>query len=576
MASGRIEAPKQLTAYVVKVFSMAYDLITIEEDVICSALKWLVLNTQAPDGIFKELGRVSQGQMVGDVQGKDSDASMTAFVLIAMQEARHICQEKINSLPLSMKNAVEYLSGRIKSLTNPYAVALTAYALSNEGKHQLEILNRFSSGKTSWPVPGGKFFTLEATGYALMALVNAKEFTQAAKVVKWLTEQRFHGGGYGSTQATIIVFQAVAKYMTEVSAVKDVDLQVSLNVAGRAKPIKWTYDKTTAHLTRSEKTRIDQNLTVTAKGSGQGTMSVVTIYNALPEEEPKDCKKFELKVKLKKEPEATDENALETYKLTIEMLILEAWQAKTHFSPSLTSGKDRYVQKIETDKQLSEKGSLIFYLNKVSHKLHDRVIFRIHKMNRVGLLQPAAITLYEYYSMENRCMKFYHPEKKDGALNRICHEDVCRCAEENCSYQKKQGDEELDRFTAACSPGMDYVYKVKVIQTDLAYTTDHFTILVEDVIKEGTDPNVSGKKRTFMAHPYCREAIGLMAGKSYLIMGRSEDLIKGEDGMKYMLGGETWIEYWPKDVQCQEPAFREACLAIQDAAEELRIYGCPN
>ncbi|KAJ8246294.1 hypothetical protein GJAV_G00265970 [Gymnothorax javanicus] len=380
-----------------------------------------------------------------------------------------------------------------------------------------------------------------------------------------------------------------AQTYISVTAITAGDLQVILNVAGRSRPIKWAFDKDTAHLTRSEKTRIDQNLTVTAKGSGQGTMSVVTIYNALPEETKQDCKKFELKVKLEKEPRATDEAALETYKLTIEMLylsdsdatmsilyvtLLTGFIADMKDLERLTSGTDRYVQKIETDKQLSEKGSLIFYLDKVSHKLHDRVIFRIHKMNRVGLLQPAAITLYEYYSMENRCMKFYHPEKKDGPLNRICHEDVCRCAEENCSYQKKRGDEELDRLTAACSA--DYVYKAKVIHTNLAYTMDHFTILIEDVIKEGTDPGVEGKQRTLMAHPYCREAIGVMAGKSYLIMGRSEDLIKGEDGMKYMLGGETWIEFWPKETECQEPAFREACLAIRDAADDLRIYGCPN
>ncbi|KAJ8246296.1 hypothetical protein GJAV_G00265990 [Gymnothorax javanicus] len=320
-------------------------------------------------------------------------------------------------------------------------------------------------------------------------------------------------------------------------------------------------------------------------------MSVVTIYNALPEEKLKDCKKFELKVKLEKEPRATDETALETYKLTIDMLylsnsdatmsilditLLTGFIADKKDLERLTSGTERYVQKIETDKQLSEKGSLIFYLDKVSHKLHDRVIFRIHKMNRVGLLQPAAISLYEYYSMENRCMKFYHPEKEDRALNRICHGDVCRCAEENCSYQKKQGDEELDRLTAACSAGMDYVYKAKVIHTDLSYTMDHFTMLIEDVIQEGTDPGVEGRRRTFMAHPYCREAIGLMAGKSYLIMGRSEDLIKGEDGMKYMMGGETWIEYWPNETECQQPAFRDACLAILTAVDDLRSLRCSS
>ena len=32
----------------------------------------------------------------GDVQGKDTDASMTAFCLIAMQESRTICNDTVN------------------------------------------------------------------------------------------------------------------------------------------------------------------------------------------------------------------------------------------------------------------------------------------------------------------------------------------------------------------------------------------------------------------------------------------------------------------------------------------------
>lgn len=44
----------RLTAYVAKVFSMASDIISIEENVICSAIKWLILNSRLPDGRFVE------------------------------------------------------------------------------------------------------------------------------------------------------------------------------------------------------------------------------------------------------------------------------------------------------------------------------------------------------------------------------------------------------------------------------------------------------------------------------------------------------------------------------------------
>ncbi|XP_036400725.1 complement C3-like [Megalops cyprinoides] len=495
------------------------------------------------------------------------------------------------SLPDSIKKASEFLSCRIHTLNNPYAVAMTSYALALEGKHQLPILLRFAStNRTHWPVPDSQLFTLEATGYALMALVKAKEFDQAGHVVKWLTEQGFHGGGTGSTQATLIVLQAVAQYMVEMSDVKDIDLEVQLNISGRPIPVNWSLTNEDAYVTHSEKIKTDQDLTVTAKGSGQGTLSVMTLYHALAEEKDTDCKNFDLQVKIEKQPEVGDENALETYKLTIEMrylsperdatmsildiTMLTGFIADKKDLERLTSGRDRYVQKIETDKQLSDKGSLIFYLDKVSHKLSDRVVFRIHKMTEVGLLQPAAVTLYEYYAMENRCMKFYHPQKKGGALNRICHEEVCRCAEENCSYQKKQRADDLDRVTSACEAGMDYVYKATVVHANPTAMLDQFTIWVEDVIKEGTETGVIGKERIFLAHPSCREAIDLREGKTYLIMGKSDDLIEGKDRLLYMLGGGTWIEYWPTEAECQEPAYNETCNDIISAAEELQTFGC--
>ncbi|KAG7491359.1 hypothetical protein MATL_G00002850 [Megalops atlanticus] len=146
-------------------------------------------------------------------------------------------------------------------------------------------------------------------------------------------------------------------------------------------------------------------------------------------------------------------------------------------------------------------------------------------------------------------MKFYHPQKKDGALNRICHEEVCRCAE---------------------------AYKAKVVHADLTPTLDRFTIRVEEVIKEGTDTGVIGKERIFLAHPYCREAIDLREGKTYLIMGKSDDLIRGKDRLQYMLGGGTWIEYWPTEAECQEPQYRDICFGITTAAADLQTFGCPT
>ena len=54
----------RLTAYVVKVFSLAAHLIAIDSQVLCGAVKWLILEKQKPDGVFQEDGPVIHKEMI--------------------------------------------------------------------------------------------------------------------------------------------------------------------------------------------------------------------------------------------------------------------------------------------------------------------------------------------------------------------------------------------------------------------------------------------------------------------------------------------------------------------------------
>lgn len=62
---------RRLTAYVVKVFAMAANLIAIDSQVLCGAVKWLILEKQKPDGVFEENGPVIHQEMI--VRGRDSE-----------------------------------------------------------------------------------------------------------------------------------------------------------------------------------------------------------------------------------------------------------------------------------------------------------------------------------------------------------------------------------------------------------------------------------------------------------------------------------------------------------------------
>lgn len=59
-----------------------------------------------------------------------------------------------------------------------------------------------SAEKNRWEEPGQKLYNVEATSYALLALLLLRDFDTVPPVVRWLNEQRYYGGGYGSTQAS--------------------------------------------------------------------------------------------------------------------------------------------------------------------------------------------------------------------------------------------------------------------------------------------------------------------------------------------------------------------------------------
>ena len=55
---------QRLTAYVAKVFAMANSLVAVQRNVICDAVKFLIIKAQQPDGMFREVGKVYHGEMI--------------------------------------------------------------------------------------------------------------------------------------------------------------------------------------------------------------------------------------------------------------------------------------------------------------------------------------------------------------------------------------------------------------------------------------------------------------------------------------------------------------------------------
>uniref|UniRef100_A0A665W6N5 Complement C3-like n=1 Tax=Echeneis naucrates TaxID=173247 RepID=A0A665W6N5_ECHNA len=547
-----------LTAYVAKVFAMAYPYVGIDYKVICGAISFLIDSQQDTNGRFRDSGTIIHGEMIGNVRGTDADVSMTAFCLIAMQESRTLCRRIIPKINLG----ITYLKGRLESISNPYAAAIASYALANENALNHQILFKFMSPAGShWPVHDSHLFTLEATAYALLALVKANFCLFCFTL-----------------QATIMVYQAVAEYWTSANE-QPYDVSVELSHPGRSKPLSISLNKLNHYATKKD--------------------SLLSVYYVLPYERESNCKKFNLSVQIlpgylfcickRVLPIHSVHRFLDRQKDAIMAIVdvgmLTGFSVYTNDLDALSKGTSKIISHYDINSPLSERGSVILYLDKISHSEKQEISFRIQQDLKGKNLQPAAVTVYEYYDHQNKdethCMKFYHPKREGGELMRLCSdENRCTCAEEECTLQKKENVNNDERIMKTCESTeevkTDFVYKVKVESFLHKWGTDIYTLKILSVIKEGTDVGVLDKSRDFLSHRRCRSALNLLNGKTYLIMGVNRDVRveKTTSTFQYVLGERTWVEYWPTAEECQTTAYASTCKGIEDLEYKYSTFAC--
>uniref|UniRef100_A0A8C3XRS0 Uncharacterized protein n=1 Tax=Chelydra serpentina TaxID=8475 RepID=A0A8C3XRS0_CHESE len=445
-----------LTAYVAKVFAMAQKLVSIENQVICGAVKWLILEKQKPDGIFQEDAPVIHGEMIGGYKGAEPAVSLTAFVLIALEEAKDICKNQVN-----VSISAPYMHFYVHT-QSPLARLLCCCLEGN----RWEELNTHT-------------FNIEGTSYALLALLKMKKYELTHPIVRWLREQNYYGGGYGSTQVSMIL--------------------ILLSI-----------------LPRNVKAKNLQGL----------------------------CRS------------TLEENSFPTPNM-------------------LSQGVDRYISKFEINKSPSDRGNLMIYLDKVSHGEEECLKFKAHQFFEVGLIQPASITVYDYYTIDDRCTKFYHPSNQSVLFKKLCYGDICRCAE------GKESPVSASISGGGSPTSRSLLFSVPFVFTPLhpVLSPPHSALMCDILFHTplpGTDENPQGKTRQFISHIKCRESLRLEHNKDYLIWGLNTDLWRRKVELSYIIGQDTWIEKWPNEDECQEPDFQNLCQEFLEFSEAMTMFGCPT
>lgn len=278
-----------LTAFVLKCFSQAKDLMYIDEGVLNDAAGWITSHQNA-DGSFDQVGFVHHQEMLGGLKGKEA---LTAFTAIALMEAG----EKTSS-----GKAVAYLEKQLGGMTDPYTVAITTYALelakspkAADAYNKLMSLAKEDENGMYWgsdiiePEPltrEGKMMptfrpninrsaSIETTAYATLALVKHGDAFNASKAAKWLVSKRNAYGGYGSTQDTVVTLQALTEYATDTRS--DADLTVTLKGAGIDKQLK--INQTNFDVLQVIEVPVNAQIEMTISGKGDAIGQVVRRFN---------------------------------------------------------------------------------------------------------------------------------------------------------------------------------------------------------------------------------------------------------------------------------------------------------
>jgi CD109 antigen len=280
-----------LTAFVLKCFAQAKDIIYVDDNMLNQARSWIT-GKQKADGSFEAVGFVHHQEMVGGATGK---IPLTAYVTIALLQAG----EKTGSA-----KAIGYLESNLGTITDPYTMALTAYALElgqslkkNEAYQKLMSLAMEDNNGLHWgskvgepeplPVtpqprimrpPVSKTLDIEATGYAVLALLKHGDNLNASLAAKWLTSKRNASGGFGSTQDTVVALEALTEQGKGAAA--DVDLTVTVDTGGKTRELRLT--PTNFDVLQIVEIPGNAAVRIGVRGKGEAVGQVVRRFN-LPE-----------------------------------------------------------------------------------------------------------------------------------------------------------------------------------------------------------------------------------------------------------------------------------------------------
>ncbi|NWR73056.1 CD109 protein, partial [Centropus unirufus] len=412
-----------LSAFVLRCFLQARPFIDIDQDVLMDTAKWIVRH-QKLNGEFHEPGKVLHSDLQG---GTNNPVTLTAYImssLLGFPDKQHA---------YVIKSATNFLEDKLEEgISDNYTLALVTYALSwaksTKAKEALNVLNqraehqgefRFwitlaSEISDSWQP---RSIDIELAAYALLSHFHQDRIAEGLPIMKWLSQQRNHLGGFSSTQDTVVALQALSLFATLTTAGKT-EMDVTVTGPSLKAPEIFSIDTRNRFLLQTKEIAPAQPVTVTvaAEGTGFAVFQLNVIYNTKhTDQRLRSVRKqeaFDLKVDVKDDKD--DKNHLTLNICTrylgsstapssgmalMEVGLLSGFSVSPDFIPS-----DNTIRKMEKD-----NGKVNLYLDSLNE---TQVCVDIPAVRdfKVANSQDASVSIVDYYEPRRRAVRIYNSE----------------------------------------------------------------------------------------------------------------------------------------------------------------------
>ncbi|XP_041828003.1 CD109 antigen-like [Melanotaenia boesemani] len=421
-----------LTSFVLRCFIQAQPYIQVNQGVLTRAMTWL-LKHQGPQGEFTEVGKLIHTEMQGELD--DGPVALTAYVLLAFLENETYAGMYADNVSLALR----YLESKVSSsVVSNYSLCLVAYtlALGNRPAAErviTELIRRadYRDGIMMWASSAGlrshdwqpRSAQIEMASYVLMALFMRGNFIEGITLMKWLSTQRNHLGGFGTTQDTVVALQALA-YYSAFSGANAIDLR--FNISSPTSSFVFQINSTNYRLRQSQEIIADEDLllNIYLEGRGFALFQMNVFYNV--ESEAADKEAFSLKANLTDDSNSNHMMLSICTRLKDNQAISQTGMAIMEVG--MLSGFSLFPEAalpaglIMMMKKAPEK--IILYLDSIN-KSEVCIQLPIVRNYKVAHVKDAMVQVHDYYEPTRRARSTYNSD----ILQNI---DSCFFCGENC------------------------------------------------------------------------------------------------------------------------------------------------